>query len=179
MKKTIEYMDRLLSYLENKDYDNYLKEMDYMLNAYSCFSMAYNKSNDVSLSEVEKNIVKEKIESFELKLSGCQCQSGYVVDYRGLRFCEINLKNKTITFEKRNLLDIEKEIGYIKDWCKKIDDQFSSRLKNPDIDTVKDTLKQIKFYCEQISIPIDNWEATAKQVSEVFKEFGFEVHFNQ
>lgn len=182
MKDMNFYINKMNSYIETKNYDAFLKEMDCNNEQYNCFKSFYNKINEVSIKDILTQVIKEKLAPLDLKLNlkHCYCLTDWPeLMYGGLVFGQMKIEEKKIKIYHRELEEIKSYLSHISYSLSVIQDQVSHKFKKVQEDEIKKHLNHIQWCCERLSLPNNEWIFVEKNLCNQFEPLGFEIQISK
>lgn len=175
MNEMLDYISKMNTYIESKDYDSFIKEINYNDEKYCCFEEFFNKIDEKKIRNIVKQVIQEKIQSLGLELrEGYYSGDGLELIYSDFVFGNIKIEEKKLILKHSNLNDIKKYLFNIKCSLSKIE-YGMAKFKKLQQNEIEVYLESIRRCCERLVLPDEEWTMMEKKVRNQFQKLGFEV----
>lgn len=177
MKDIISYVNKMNSYIEAKNYNAFLKEMDYKNKKYCYFERFYNEISQVDIKNTLNQVIKERLLSIGLEMKdGYYSNDWSELTYSGLLFGEIKIQEKKIKINHKGLKDIKQYLFNISCSLDRIESLLPhNKFKKLREDEIENYINKVKWCCERLTLPNAEWLLLEKNVRNRFEDLGFEV----
>ncbi|MCD2345089.1 hypothetical protein LQK79_00130 [Clostridium guangxiense] len=177
MNDILGYINKMNSYIETKNYDAFIKDMDCDNKKYCYFEKFYNEINEVNIKDILNQVIKEKLTHLGLELKDGYYSSDWSeLTYSGLLFGGIKIQEKKIKINRKELKDIKQYLFNISCSLDRIENLLPrNKFKKLQEDEIDNYLNKIKWSCKRLTLPNEEWAELKEKLCNQFGNLGFEV----